>query len=190
MPLGAFYFPVANRDRPLPQSVWTVSAVYALFYIYPAERSCPKISEVILMVSDEFRPDVGKRLFAEHQTELVQALRQLASVLGQDQTHAGLSRFFSNFMRGFWDPYEEVCTVSNRQQGKTTAEILELEKLLKDKLPPDLFSLFSRYGDLLTSRNSAALDYAFLVGYQSAFRFLLMGLSPGATVFQGEENDT
>ncbi len=141
------------------------------------------------MATEEFRPDVGKKLFAEHQSDLLQALGQLADALGHDHANTGLSQFFSRFMRGFWDPYEEVCTVSSKQQVKTTEEIRALEELLKANLPPDLFSLFSRYGDLLASRNSNALDYAFLVGYQCAFRFLLMGLSPGAEVFQREEEE-
>lgn len=142
-----------------------------------------------MMATDEFRPDVGKDLFAEHQDDLLQTLRQLADALGHDQANTDLAQFFSRFIRGFWDPYEEVCTVSIKQQEKTTEEIRALERHLKANLPPDLFSIFSRYGDLVASRNSNALDYAFLVGYQCAFRFLLMGLSPGAEVFQREEEE-
>lgn len=142
-----------------------------------------------MMVPEEFRPDVGNKLFAEHQTELLQALRQLADALGYGQDHSDMAQFFSDFMSGFWNPYDEVCTLSNQQQAKTTAEIRALEDLLKAKLSPDFFPLFSQYSDLLASRNSGALDYAFLVGYQCAFRFLLMGLLPGAEVFQREEEE-
>ncbi len=88
------------------------------------------------MATEEFRPDVGKKLFAEHQSDLLQALGQLADALGHDHANTGLSQFFSRFMRGFWDPYEEVCTVSSKQQVKTTEEIRALEGLLKAKLPP------------------------------------------------------
>jgi len=167
----------------------SVSAAHALF-IYPRQRICQKsICEVIMMATDEFRPDVGKTLFAEHQGNLLQALRQLADALGHDQANTNLAQFFSRFMRGFWDPYEEVCTASSKGQKKTTEKLRALEGLLKAKLSPDLFALVSQYGDLLASRNSAALDYAFLVGYQCAFRFLLMGLSPGTEVFQREEEE-
>jgi len=167
-----------------------VSAAHALFYIYSRQRICQKsICEVIMMATDEFRPDVGKNLFAEHQTDLLQALRQLAGALGHNQFHTDLSQFFSDFMRGFWDPYEEVCIESKRQQEKTTMEIRAMENLLKVELSPDLFSLFSQYSGLVAKRNNTVLDYAFLVGYQCAFRLLLMGLSPVAEVFQREEEE-
>ena len=52
---------------------------------------------------------------------------------------------------------------------------------------PDGRPLLERYSDLLAERNSTALDYAFLVGYQCAFRFLMMGLFPATGAFLKEE---
>ena len=34
------------------------------------------------MVKEEFRPDVGKKIFSQHQTELEQGLQQMAHALG------------------------------------------------------------------------------------------------------------
>ena len=54
-------------------------------------------------------------------------------------------------------------------------------------LTPENLSLVEQYNDLLAQRNSEALDYAFLVGYQCAFRFLMMGLLPAAQTFLQKE---
>lgn len=135
------------------------------------------------MVTDEFRPDVGKDLFVQHQAELERALQQAAAALGLDQTYPCSADFFQAFISGFWDPFEEICTTGNRQQEGITAELRTLEHQLCQELPPDKWETFNRYGDLLSERNSAALDYAFLVGYQCAFRFLLMGIRPATGAF-------
>ncbi len=139
------------------------------------------------MVKDEFRPDVGKKIFLPHQSELEQGLRKVAHALGRDSEFNGSADFFRAFISGFWDPYEEVCKEGNYQQEEITAEIRALETQLFQALGPDGRSLLERYGDLLAERNSTVLDYAFLVGYQCAFRFLMMGLFPATGAFFREE---
>ena len=54
-------------------------------------------------------------------------------------------------------------------------------------MTPDAQDMLGQYSDLLAARNSTGLDYAFLVGYQCAFRLLIMGLSPGTVNFLREE---
>lgn len=140
------------------------------------------------MVKDEFRPNVGKELFSQHQAELEQGLHQLAQALGKESKFSNSADFFQAFISGFWDPYEEVCKEGNQQQESITSEIRALEAQLIQTMAPNLQPAFDRYSDLLAKRNSAALDYAFLVGYQCAFRFLMMGLSPNVMDFLREED--
>jgi len=48
---------------------------------------------------------------------------------------------------------------------------------------------FGQYSDLLAARHTSALEYAFLVGYQCAFRFLMMGLCPATMDFLKEKKE-
>ena len=139
------------------------------------------------MVPDELRTDIGKKLFSQHQAELEQGLRQMAHALGIDTKFSSSADFFCNFMSGFWDPYEETCKEANQHQESLSKDIRALERQLREMIGPDTQPHFDRYSELLMARNSAALDYAFLVGYQCAFRFLMMGLFPETRTFLNEE---
>ena len=134
------------------------------------------------MVSEEFKADLGKAQFIEHQKELTQALQQLANALGKDKAYCYSEDFLNDFMSGLWQPFEEVSDVGNRKQSKLNTEIQAYKKLLEAKLHEDGNELLGRYVDLLGARNGEALDYAFLVGYQCAFRFLMLGLSAPSTI--------
>lgn len=138
------------------------------------------------MVKDEFRPDVGKKIFSQHQAELEQGLRQMALALGCNPNLPHIADFFQAFIDGFWDPFQEICETSNKQQAELTARIRALENQLRQGMAPGTQDSFSQYSELLAARNTDALDYAFLVGYQCAFRFLLIGLCPGAMDFLKE----
>lgn len=126
---------------------------------------------------------MGKKIFLQHQAELERGLEQVAHALAVDRESFCPADFFQAFISGFWSPYEEVCEIGNQQQKEVTKEIRALEQQIHQGLPPDKWEAFCRYGDLLAERNSVALDYAFLVGYQCAFRFLLMGLHPASGAF-------
>ena len=140
------------------------------------------------MVKDEFRPDVGRKLFTQHQAELEQGLQQLAYALGSSQKLSRPAEFFQAFISGFWDPFQEACETGNQQQKEITEKIRSLECQLRQGITPDMQNILGQYSDFLAARNSTGLDYAFLVGYQCAFRFLMMGLSPSAMDFLKEED--
>lgn len=72
------------------------------------------------MVKDEFRSDVGKKFFAQHQAELEQGLQQLAHALGCNQNFPHSAEFFKAFIDGFWDPFQEACETGNQQQKEIT----------------------------------------------------------------------
>lgn len=141
------------------------------------------------MVRDEFRPDVGKKLFTQHQAELEQGLKQMASALGLNQKLSNSAEFYQAFIDGFWDPFQEACEVGNQQQKEITTKIRSLERQLLQEMAPETQDRFGQYSDLLAARHSSALDYAFLVGYQCAFRFLMMGLCPATMDFLKEEKE-
>ena len=138
------------------------------------------------MVKDEFRPDVGKELFTQHQAELEQGLRQMASALGLNQKFSDSADFFKAFIDGFWDPFQEACEAGNKQQKEITEKIRFLGHQLRQEMAPETQDSFGQYSDLLAARHSSALDYAFLVGYQCAFRFLITGLCPATMDFLKE----
>ena len=53
------------------------------------------------MVKDEFRPDVGRKLFTQHQAELEQGLQQLAYALGSSQKLSRPAEFFQSLFKIF-----------------------------------------------------------------------------------------
>ena len=71
------------------------------------------------MVSEEFKADLGKAQFIEHQKELTQALQQLANALGKDKAYCYSEDFLNDFMSGLWQPFEEVSDVGNRKDRKS-----------------------------------------------------------------------
>ena len=52
--------------------------------------------------------DVGKNQFIQHQTELEDALRQLAKALGMEHMLTDSPHFFHEFMSYNWDPFEDL----------------------------------------------------------------------------------
>ncbi|MCI9265065.1 MAG: hypothetical protein HFF06_10935 [Oscillospiraceae bacterium] len=134
------------------------------------------------MLDKEFRSGIGKEQYIKHQKELLQALRKLANALGKDTAYCNSGEFFRDFLNGFWEPFDEISDTGNRKQDKLNEEIRAYRDLIKTKISPEANALLESYVDLLGSRNGEALNYAFLVGYQSAFRFIILGLSEPATV--------
>lgn len=138
------------------------------------------------MVSQEFKADIGKEQYIKHQQEVIQALRQLANALGKDKAYCDSESFFRDFMCGFWEPFEEVSDTGNQKQNKLNDEIKAYQALIEAKISPEANELLGHYVDLLGGRNGEALSYAFLVGYQSAFRLIMLGLSePSAVLPEG-----
>lgn len=134
------------------------------------------------MLDEEFRGDLGKEQYIKHQKELLQALRQLANALGKDKAYCNSEEFFRDFLNGCWGPFEEISDTGNRKQDKLNEEISAYRKLIESKISPEVNALLGSYIDLLGSRNGEALNYAFLVGYQCAFRFIMLGLSEPAAI--------
>ena len=159
-----------------------------LFFIYAHGRGyLPNLFYEVRKVLDELKPDIGKGTFAQHQIELEQGLRQVANALGSGG-ETDIPGFFRDFMAGFWNPFEELCDELTGLQKGDSEKILVLEHTLMKLIPPEQRRLLEQYSGLLIDRNNVALDYAFLFGYQCAFRFILMGIVP-ASKFLKEETE-
>lgn len=134
------------------------------------------------MASEGFRSDIGKGLYIKNQEMLILSLRQLANALGVDKAYCSSEDFFHDFMGGFWEPFDEVSDTGNRKQSKLNKKIKAYRELIESQISPEANELLGQYVDLLGTRNGETLNYAFLVGYQSAFRFIMLGLSGPTTV--------
>lgn len=107
------------------------------------------------MVKDEFRPDVGRKLFTQHQAELEQGLQQLAYALGSSQKLSRPAEFFQAFISGFWDPFQEACEAGNQQQKEITEKIRSLECQLRQGITPDMQNILGQYSDFLAARKKS-----------------------------------
>lgn len=161
------------------------------FYIYIHGEAVPlniiEYEVIRMAAAKEFKPDIGKKAIVQHETELEDSLKQLAFALSNNIQFNSISEFFHAFICGFWDPFEEACAVEDRRNGRLHQELIELEQQLRDVLEPESYQQFCRYGDLIAQRNSVSLENAFLVGFQCAIRFLLLGIVPAAQIMQQEE---
>ena len=143
--------------------------------------------------------DSLRSIVKKHQLSLEQAICRLAQAVGnQPLEREDISAFFQALISGEWDAYEEATAhESDEELRKQDREILQLQEKLRNLLSEDSQDLFVRYEAMLNSRMTSELDHAYLVGYQTAIRFLLMGILPTEAVLthnsqnaseEGEDN--
>lgn len=138
------------------------------------------------MPKDILSPEIAREQLSQHQSELETALLQLAKALGVKQDFIN-EQFFNDFMMWSWDPFEEMCTECNKQTAHFKPKLQALDTHLESNLSPQLYEVFQQYIDLRNSKEAAMLNSAFLMGYQTAFRFLMMGLFSPAKIYAEEE---
>lgn len=110
---------------------------------------------------------------------LEKAIGQLSEAVGNHAPdRAEIAAFFHDFLDGIGDPYGEVSAHVGAEARAMDQEILGLEEQISVLVGPEKKELLGRYEELMNLRLSAEMDHAFLVGYQTAIRFLLMGLLP------------
>ena len=123
--------------------------------------------------------DVMKTFISSRQSALVQAIEQLARAGGTPSpSKQEMAGFFQDFMGGSWDAFEEATAPNSGELKEITNQILQLQKQIRDLLGEEHQGIFIQYEDLANRRATGELDHAFLVGYQTALRLLLMGLLP------------
>lgn len=107
------------------------------------------------------------------------ALRQLAQTVGgQAPDQEEIAAFFHDFMDGYWDAFAEATAHNTTKLKQADVQSQELQKQILQQLDPAHRELFGEYEALLYSRTTTEVEQAFLVGYQTAIRFLLMGILP------------
>lgn len=123
--------------------------------------------------------DTMRTFISNRQSALTQAIKQLSQAGGTpDPSQQEMAAFFRDFMSGGWDVFEEVSASDSGELREITKQILRLQRQIRDILGEEHQSTFIQYEDLANRRATGELDHAFLVGYQTALRLLLMGLLP------------
>ena len=121
---------------------------------------------------------------AQHIQSLIHALQGIAGSVGMDPAFVDAPQFFYDYMSGNWNPFVEASdavTEELRAHGQT---VRRLRHSLKGLLPEGAHRQVDEYTDALNHRYNAELDYAYMVGFQTAFRMLLLGLAAPQAVMQ------
>ena len=123
--------------------------------------------------------DTLKAVLQKHWTMLIQAVRQLAQAVGNRPPESEeVAAFFHDFMDGYWDVFEETTAHSKEELKQADRQSQMLQDQILQQLGSEHRELLDKYETLLYNRTSTELEMAFLVGSQTAIRFLLMGILP------------
>lgn len=124
-----------------------------------------------------------RAVMQQHHLALEQAICQLAQAVGNHPPErAEIARFFQELIDGGWDAYEEATAHESEELRKEDQGILQLQEQIRQMLDREGQRQFDRYEDCLNCRMTSELDQAYLVGYQTAIRLLLMGILPADTL--------
>ena len=124
-----------------------------------------------------------RSVIKRHHQALELAISQLAQAVGNRPPEGEeISALFQSLISGDGDAYEEATAHESEELRKLDREILQLQGQLRQTLDGERQDLFDRYEDLWNCRMTSELDHAYLVGYQTAIRFLLMGILPANTI--------
>lgn len=143
-------------------------------------------------MSTEFHQTrMGQTFFERQLPDLISALNrltgQLASQAAPLRGTAAVPTLFREIMDGDWSPFEEVCKVASPEYREKNQEAKALEQKLSALLGKEQREFLEQYEDAVLAREPSAREHAFLVGYQSAVRLILMGVTPLSTVLPKEE---
>lgn len=124
-----------------------------------------------------------RSVIKKYQKSLAQVIGQLAQAVGNyPPEQVDIACFFQELIDGDWDAYEEATAHNSEELRKQDREILQVQEQIRQTLNEENQVLFDRYEDLLNCRMTSELDQAYLVGYQTAIRLLLMGILPTDTL--------
>lgn len=124
-----------------------------------------------------------RSVIKKYQKSLAQVIGQLAQAVGNyPPEQVDIACFFQELIDGDWDAYEEATAHNSEELRKQDREILQMQEQIRQTLNEENQVLFDRYEDLLNCRMTLELDQAYLVGYQTAIRLLLMGILPADTL--------
>ena len=121
-----------------------------------------------------------RAVMQQHHLALEQAIRQELDIPPPERAEIAL--FFQELIDGGWDAYEEATAHESEELRKEDREIIQLQEQIRQLLDSEGQRQFDRYEDCLNCRMTSELDQAYLVGYQTAIRLLLMGILPADTL--------
>lgn len=143
------------------------------------------------MMSSEFhQTKMGARFFDQQLPELTRALGRLADTLagaagpGPSLGAVCPPEFFRALMDGDWDVFQELSTPTSTQYREKHMKTRELEERLRAILGEQDRPLVEQYQAALMAEEPEELEHAFLVGYQTAVKLILMGTTPINTLLQ------
>lgn len=123
---------------------------------------------------EELRKIMGRR-----QKSLETALDRMAEAIGiPAPSEAEVTAFFRDLIDGDWDAFDEATSYKTEEMRVLDDEILKRESEILDTLGRENLGLFNKYISVVNSRTTAELEYAYLAGYQTGIRLLLMGILP------------
>ena len=142
------------------------------------------------MMSSEFHQTrMGDRFFNQQLSELTRVLGRLADALtgGNSLGDVCPPEFFRALMDGDWDVYQELSTPTSSKYRQKHQETRELRRQLQDVLSLEQCALLDQYQAALLAEEPEELEHAFLVGYQTAVKLILMGMTPTDTLLPQKE---
>lgn len=160
------------------------TGIYALVFIYSHKKQHEKSKEVHYTMQKNHQTNGALRsVIKKYQKSLAQVIGQLAQAVGNyPPEQVDIACFFQELIDGDWDAYEEATAHNSEELRKQDREILQMQEQIRQTLNEENQVLFDRYEDLLNCRMTSELDQAYLVGYQTAIRLLLMGILPADTL--------
>lgn len=113
----------------------------------------------------------------QHIQVLTQVLQGIAGSIGMAPAFVDAPQFFYNYMYGDWHPYMEASEPATADLKARNQNVLHLVNYLESLLPKEAHRKVEEYIDAVNNRYTAELDYAYMVGFQTAFRMMLLGIT-------------
>ena len=113
----------------------------------------------------------------QHIQVLTHALQGIAGSIGMAPAFVDAPQFFYNYMYGDWHPYMEASEPATADLKVRNQNVLHLVNYLESLLPKEAHRKVEEYIDAVNNRYTAELDYAYMVGFQTAFRMMLLGIT-------------
>ena len=113
----------------------------------------------------------------QHIQVLTHALQRIAGSIGMAPAFVDAPQFFYNYMYGDWHPYMEASEPATEDLKARNQNVLHLVNYLESLLPKEAHRKVEEYIDAVNNRYTAELDYAYMVGFQTAFRMMLLGIT-------------
>ena len=121
----------------------------------------------------------------QHIQTLTGALQGIAESISMEPSFTDIPQFFHSYMYGDWCPFEEATNPITAEVQEHNQKADQLISYLKSRMPESSHRQVDAYIEEVNTRYTAELDYAYLVGFQTAFRMLLLGITRPEQIMAG-----